>query len=112
MLGTWMSLNRRSSTTTFPFVEPWSSVPTVTPFGKPFCLYPTLFIEKEASHVEGFSPKLALVTIGRGKELEEKLVVRPTSETMVNHMFSSPSGFIVTVIFPVWLTRYHTCLVS
>ncbi|TQD99467.1 hypothetical protein C1H46_014941, partial [Malus baccata] len=38
-------------------------------------LYPTLFIEKEASHVEGFSPELALVTIGRGKELEEKLVV-------------------------------------
>ncbi|KAM2921498.1 hypothetical protein COP2_043230 [Malus domestica] len=67
-------------------------------------LYPTLFIEKEASHVEGFSPELTLVTIGRGKELEEKLVVRPTSETMVNHMFSSPSGFIVTVIFPVWLT--------
>ncbi|CAI9092280.1 OLC1v1027477C1 [Oldenlandia corymbosa var. corymbosa] len=49
---------------------------------------PYSFIEKEASHVEGFSPELALVTIGGGKELEEKLVVRPTSETIVNHMFT------------------------
>ncbi|KAG6742195.1 hypothetical protein POTOM_055485 [Populus tomentosa] len=49
---------------------------------------PFSFIEKEASHVEGFSPELALVTIGGGKELEEKLVVRPTSETIVNHMFT------------------------
>jgi prolyl-tRNA synthetase len=37
---------------------------------------PYSFIEKEASHVEGFSPELALVTVGGGKELEEKLVVR------------------------------------
>lgn len=37
---------------------------------------PYSFIEKEASHVEGFSPELALVTIGGGKDLEEKLVVR------------------------------------
>ncbi|KAJ7296399.1 hypothetical protein O6H91_Y126200 [Diphasiastrum complanatum] len=51
-------------------------------------LIPYSFIEKEASHVEGFSPELALVTIGGGKELEEKLVVRPTSETIVNHMFA------------------------
>ncbi|RWR83607.1 Aminoacyl-tRNA synthetase [Cinnamomum micranthum f. kanehirae] len=49
---------------------------------------PYSFIEKEASHVEGFSPEFALVTIGGGKELEEKLVVRPTSETIVNHMFT------------------------
>ncbi|KAG5626425.1 hypothetical protein H5410_011643 [Solanum commersonii] len=49
---------------------------------------PYSFIEKEASHVEGFSPELALVTVGGGKELEEKLVVRPTSETIVNHMFT------------------------
>ncbi|CAN6860812.1 unnamed protein product [Brassica oleracea] len=49
---------------------------------------PYSFIEKEASHVEGFSPELALVTVGGGNELEEKLVVRPTSETIVNHMFS------------------------
>lgn len=51
-------------------------------------LIPYSFIEKEASHVEGFSPELAMVTIGGGKELEEKLVIRPTSETMVNHMFT------------------------
>ncbi|KAF5731172.1 proline--tRNA ligase [Tripterygium wilfordii] len=49
---------------------------------------PYSFLEKEASHVEGFSPELAVVTIGGGKELEEKLVVRPTSETIVNHMFT------------------------
>ena len=53
-----------------------------------FQLIPYSFIEKEASHVEGFSPELALVTIGGGKELEERLVVRPTSETIVNHMFA------------------------
>ena len=51
-------------------------------------LIPYSFITKEASHVEGFSPELALVTRGGGKELEEPLVVRPTSETIVNHMFT------------------------
>ncbi|CAD7702760.1 unnamed protein product, partial [Ostreobium quekettii] len=51
-------------------------------------LIPYSFIEKESSHVEGFAPELALVTKGGGKDLEEPLVVRPTSETMVNHMFS------------------------
>lgn len=48
------------------------------PWLDPFALrqfIPYSFIEKEASHVEGFSPELALVTIGGGKELEEKLVV-------------------------------------
>lgn len=49
---------------------------------------PYSFIAKEADHVEGFAPELALVTQGGGKELEEPLVVRPTSETVVNHMFS------------------------
>lgn len=43
---------------------------------------------QEAEHVEGFAPELALVTQGGGKTLEEPLVVRPTSETMVNHMFA------------------------
>lgn len=38
--------------------------------------------------MEGFAPELALVTQGGGKTLEEPLVVRPTSETMVNHMFA------------------------
>ncbi|MEW5316484.1 MAG: hypothetical protein WDW38_007855 [Sanguina aurantia] len=51
-------------------------------------LIPYSFIAKEAAHVEGFAPELALVTMGGGKELEEPLVVRPTSETMVNHMFA------------------------
>ncbi|CAL8127466.1 unnamed protein product [Prunus armeniaca] len=119
MLGTLMSLNKLSSPIMVRFAEPWSFVPTVTPFGKPFryskldllCsigldylnmkfketghsnmyfpqFIPYSFIEKEASHVEGFSPELALVTIGGGKDLEEKLVVRPTSETIVNHMFT------------------------
>ncbi len=50
-------------------------------------LIPLSFLQKEAEHVEGFGPELALVTQGGGKELEEPLVVRPTSETIVNHMF-------------------------
>tara|TARA_B100000941_G_scaffold11856_1_gene7311 strand:+ start:6888 stop:8318 length:1431 start_codon:yes stop_codon:yes gene_type:complete len=49
---------------------------------------PNSFIQKEAEHVEGFSPELATVTHAGGKELEEPLVVRPTSETIVNHMFA------------------------
>jgi len=48
---------------------------------------PYSFIQKEAEHVEGFSPELALVTHAGGKDLEEPLVVRPTSETIINHMF-------------------------
>lgn len=49
---------------------------------------PMSFIEKEAQHVEGFAPELAVVTHGGGKELEEPLVVRPTSETVIGHMYS------------------------
>src|SRR5437763_15204594 len=41
-------------------------------------LIPQSFLEKEKSHVEGFSPELAVVTVGGGKTLEEPLVVRPT----------------------------------
>ena len=51
-------------------------------------LIPYSFIEKEKDHVEGFAPELALVTKAGGKELEEPLVVRPTSETIVNFMFA------------------------
>jgi prolyl-tRNA synthetase len=51
-------------------------------------LIPLSFIQKEAKHVEGFSPELAVVTHGGGKELEEPLVVRPTSETIIGHMYS------------------------
>ena len=49
---------------------------------------PESFLTREAEHVEGFSPELAVVTIGGGKELEEPVVVRPTSETIINHYFS------------------------
>jgi prolyl-tRNA synthetase len=44
---------------------------------------PKSYLDREAHHVEGFSPELAVVTIGGGKELEEPLVVRPTSETII-----------------------------
>jgi len=49
---------------------------------------PLSFIQKEAQHVEGFSPELAIVTIGGGKQLEDPLVVRPTSETIIGHMYA------------------------
>lgn len=51
-------------------------------------LIPQSFIQKEASHVAGFSPELAVVTHAGGKELEEPLVVRPTSETIIHYMFA------------------------
>ncbi|MBN2084038.1 MAG: proline--tRNA ligase [Anaerolineales bacterium] len=49
---------------------------------------PKSFLEKEKEHVEGFSPELAVVTIGGGEELEEPLAVRPTSETIIGHMYA------------------------
>lgn len=49
---------------------------------------PQSYIQKEAEHVAGFSPELAVVTHGGGKELEEPLIVRPTSETVIGHMYS------------------------
>jgi prolyl-tRNA synthetase len=52
-------------------------------------LIPLSFIQKESEHVAGFSPELAVVTHGGGKELEEPLVVRPTSETIIGHMYSN-----------------------
>ncbi len=51
-------------------------------------LIPMSFLEKEKSHVEGFSPELAVVTHGGGEKLEEPLVVRPTSETIIGHMYA------------------------
>jgi prolyl-tRNA synthetase len=51
-------------------------------------LIPMSLMEKEKEHVEGFSPELAVVTIGGGEELEEPLVIRPTSETIVGYMYS------------------------
>ena len=51
-------------------------------------LIPQSFMQREAEHVEGFSPELAVVTIAGGKELEEPYVIRPTSETIIGHFFS------------------------
>jgi prolyl-tRNA synthetase len=49
---------------------------------------PESYLRREAQHVEGFSPELAVVTHGGGKELEEAAVVRPTSETIINVFFA------------------------
>ncbi len=49
---------------------------------------PMSFLQKEAEHVKGFAPELAVVTHGGGKELDEPLVVRPTSETIIGYMYS------------------------
>jgi prolyl-tRNA synthetase len=49
---------------------------------------PMSFMEKEKEHVKGFSPELAVVTVGGGEKLEEPLVVRPTSETIIGYMYS------------------------
>ncbi len=48
---------------------------------------PEHFMHKEAQHVEGFAPEVAVVTHGGGKKLEEPLVVRPTSETIIWNMY-------------------------
>ena len=50
-------------------------------------LIPESFIKKEAEHVEGFSPELAVVTHAGGEKLEEPLVIRPTSETIIWSMY-------------------------
>ena len=49
---------------------------------------PMSYMKKEASHVEGFAPELAVVTHGGGEELEEPLVIRPTSESIINESFT------------------------
>lgn len=49
---------------------------------------PQNFLEKEAQHVEGFAPELAVVTHAGGEQLEEPLVIRPTSETIMYHMYA------------------------
>ena len=50
-------------------------------------LIPMSFLTKEAEHVEGFAPEVAVVTYAGGAKLEEPLVVRPTSETIIGHMY-------------------------
>ncbi len=51
-------------------------------------LIPLSFLQKEAEHVEGFAPEIAVVTHAGGKKLEEPLVIRPTSETIIHHMYA------------------------
>ncbi|MBA2897053.1 proline--tRNA ligase [Nonomuraea soli] len=51
-------------------------------------LIPESYLQREAEHVEGFAPELAVVTHAGGKELEEPLVVRPTSETIIGEMMA------------------------
>jgi prolyl-tRNA synthetase len=51
-------------------------------------LIPRSFIDKEKSHVAGFSPELAVVTHGGGEKLDEPLVIRPTSETIIGHAYA------------------------
>ena len=51
-------------------------------------LIPERLLKKEADHVEGFAPEVAVVTHAGGKELEERLVIRPTSETIMYEVFS------------------------
>ena len=51
-------------------------------------LIPESMLQKEKDHVEGFAPEVAWVTIGGGEELEERLCIRPTSETMMSTMYS------------------------
>jgi prolyl-tRNA synthetase len=51
-------------------------------------LIPMSFFEREKEHVEGFSPELAVVTHAGGKELEEPLAIRPTSETIIGEMYA------------------------
>lgn len=49
---------------------------------------PESFFEKEKEHVEGFNPELPWVTEAGGEKLEERLAIRPTSETMIGHMYA------------------------
>ena len=51
-------------------------------------LIPESMLQKEKDHVEGFAPEVAWVTMGGGEELEERLCIRPTSETMMSTMYS------------------------
>jgi prolyl-tRNA synthetase len=51
-------------------------------------LIPESYMQREAEHVEGFSPELAVVTHAGGKELEEPLIIRPTSETVIGEMMA------------------------
>ena len=49
---------------------------------------PESYLKREAEHVEGFAPEVAVVTFAGGQELSEKLIVRPTSETIICEMYA------------------------
>ena len=51
-------------------------------------LIPESYLKKEAEHVEGFAPEVAVVTYAGGEELSEKLIIRPTSETIICAMYA------------------------
>lgn len=51
-------------------------------------LIPSSFLQKEAEHVEGFAPECAVVTHAGGEKLEEPMIIRPTSETVIGYMYS------------------------
>ena len=59
----------------------------ITNFAMPL-LIPENLLNKEKNHVEGFAPEVAWVTMGGQEELEERLCIRPTSETIINTMYS------------------------
>src|SRR4026209_13123 len=66
---------------------------------------PESLLNKEAEHVEGFSPQVAYVTHGGGEELEERLVVRPTSEAIIGTMYAKrvqPGGGTTAVTTQWW----------
>src|ERR1700734_762842 len=67
-------------------------------------LIPRSFIDKEKSHVAGFSPELAVVTHGGGEKLDEPLVIRPTSETTIGHGYSKwiPSYRDLPILINQW----------
>src|SRR2546426_12067969 len=71
--------------------HPASARPAFQSHGAPERSFPLLiprsFIDKEKHHVEGFSPELAVVTIGGGEELAEPLGVRPHTETHIGNMW-------------------------
>ncbi|NTW61529.1 proline--tRNA ligase [Candidatus Saccharibacteria bacterium] len=69
---------------------------------------PESLLNKEKSHLEGFSPELAVVTIGGGEELQEKLIVRPTSETI---MYASYSKWIKSWRdLPVMINQWNSAV--
>ena len=72
---------------------------------------PQSYLAKEAQHVEGFAPETAVVTHGGGKELEEPLVVRPTSETVIGEYMGKwiQSYRDLPLLLNLWnnVTRYE-----